>query len=51
MTRERKAKRDLKIIEFRKTHTLFMTALKFDLSTNQIWRIEKEWKQRNGLLQ
>lgn len=41
MNYARKAQRNLEILDYRKTHTRWETALKFDLSVRQIDRIEK----------
>jgi len=50
MTYEKKRLRNEEIVKYRQTHSLFQTALKFDLSTNQIFRIQKKWKQQNAVL-
>lgn len=44
MTKQKMRERNIKVLEYRKTHTLFETAMKFDLSVNQIFRICKHAK-------
>lgn len=42
MNIKKRDERDRKLVEYRKSHTLFETALAFDISVNQVYRICKK---------